>query len=62
MKCDLQRMAMLFANRCKMAALNVHLHEIFLFWFFALIKHTYISQIIRLLSVFDFVLEFADLF
>ncbi len=40
--------------------LKVHLHEIFLFRFFALIKHT--GQIIRLLSVFDFVLEFADLF
>jgi hypothetical protein len=38
----------------------VHLHEIFLFWFFALIKH--IDKLIGLLSVFDFVPAFADLF
>ncbi len=38
------------------APLKVHLHEIFLFSFFALIKH----QIIRLLNFFDFFLEFAD--
>jgi hypothetical protein len=34
----------------------------FFFWFFAMIKHISIGKIISLLSVFDFVLEFANLF
>jgi hypothetical protein len=37
--------------------LKVHLHEIFLFWFFALEKHIHIGQIIMLLSVFNFFLN-----
>jgi hypothetical protein len=42
------------------AQLKVHLHEIFCSRFLHL-SNTY-SQIMRLLIVFDFVLEFAELF
>jgi hypothetical protein len=41
--------------------LKVHLHEIFFVLVFCDYR-TQIGQIIRLLNVFDFVLEFADLF
>ncbi len=53
---------MIFVNKNCLSGLKVHLHEIFLFWFFALIKHICIGQIIGLLNFFDFVLEFADFF
>jgi hypothetical protein len=39
--------------------LKIHLHEIFFLQVFCT-DPTYIGQIIKLLSVFDFVLEFAD--
>jgi hypothetical protein len=41
--------------------LKVHLHEIFFVLIFCT-DQTHIGQIIRLLNVFNFFLEFADLF